>query len=299
MTRRARTTTSARAAMILLAPFLLVFAVFALYPLFDSVVLAAHQTYGPDDHTYVGTRNISLLARDPLFWTALRNTLVYTLASLLIQLPLAFALALALNTPSLRGRAVYRLVFFSPQLMGFVFVSILGVLAFERRAGFVNRTLAGITGNPALLETPWLTDHIMATLVALSLWMYVGFNMIYFLAALQNVDKSVLDAARIDGAGALARFRHVVFPSIRPIASFVVLLSMIGSLQLFEMPFILLDGSGGPRNRGLTVVMYLYQNGFELGDLGYASAIGWTLAGVLIALAFVQLRIARRGEVRA
>ncbi len=281
---------------ILLAPFVLIFSVFMLYPLAQSAVLAAHQTYGPGTREYVGAHNLSLLINDPLFWKALKNTLVYTLGSLLIQLPIAFALALALNSPKLRGRSIYRLVFFSPQLMGLVFVSILGVLAFEKRMGLVNRSLAWVTGNSELLELDWLQEHVMATLVLLSLWLYAGFNMIYFLAALQNVDRSLIEASEIDGAGPIARLRHVILPSIKPVATFVVLLSMIGSLQLFELPYILLDSSGGPSNSGLTVVMYLYQNGFELGDLGYASAIGWALAIMLIVLALIQMNMIRRQE---
>lgn len=281
---------------IMLAPFMSLFALFIVYPLIRSAALAAQQTYGPGTSTFVGARNLSLLAQDPVFWLSVRNTLVYAMGSLFIQLPLAFGLALALNSPRLRGRSFYRLIFFSPQLMGLVFVSILGALAFERRAGLVNQALAWITGNPDLLEIIWLQEHVMATLILISLWLYVGFNMIYFLAALQSVDRSLVEAASVDGAGPLARLWHVVLPAVRPVGTFVVILSMIGSLQLFELPWILLEGTGGPNNRGLTVVMYLYQNGFELGDLGYASAIGWALALMLVVLAVVQVRVIRAEE---
>ncbi len=292
-----------RAAWIFLAPFLLVVLVFVLYPLVQSTVLAFQQTYGPGTKTFVGTANFTTMMKDPVFWTAVRNTVVYTLGSLFIQLPLALLLAMALNSPRLRGRGVYRLIFFSPQLMGLVFVSILAWLMFEKRAGLVNQSLHALLGRAwtppqvdSWLDFPWLDSHVMATLILISLWMYVGFNMIYFLAALQSVDDTLLEASEIDGAGPIARFRHVVVPAIRPVASFVVMLSMIGSLQLFELPFVLLDGSGGPGDQGLTVVMYLYQSGFEVGDLGYASAIGWVLAIMLIGLALLQIWIIRRDE---
>lgn len=283
-------------AWVAMAPFLVLFAVFMVYPLLQSAFLSANQTYGPGTRTFVGFDNFKNLVDDPLFWRSIRNTIVYAMGSLFIQLPLAFGLALALNSKKLRGRSVYRLIFFSPQLMGLVFVSILGMLAFEKRAGLVNRALAWVTSNPAMLETDWLQSHIMATLILISLWLYVGFNMIYFLAALQNVDQSLVEAAEIDGAGPLEKLIHVIIPAVRPVATFVVLLSMIGSLQLFELPFVLLDGNGGPNNQGLTIVMYLYQNGFELGDLGYASAIGWALAFMLIGLALIQIRMVRREE---
>jgi ABC-type sugar transport system permease subunit len=190
--------------------------------------------------------------------------------------------------------------------MGLVFVSILGALAFEKRAGLINQALDAarindllvwVTGNDAWLEPDWLQQHVMATLILISLWLYVGFNMIYFLAALQSVDKSLMEAAEIDGAGPWGKLRHVVFPSVKPVATFVILLSMIGSLQLFELPYILLESSGGPDNKGLTIVMYLYQNGFDLGDLGFASAIGWVLALILIGLALVQVKLTRAQEV--
>jgi ABC-type sugar transport system permease subunit len=284
----------------MLIPFLALFVVFVVYPLIQSAFLAANQTFGPGTRTYVGTKNFELLFSDPVFWKAIKNTFIYALGSLLIQLPLAFLLALALNSPKMRARGIYRLIFFSPQLMGLVFVSILGALAFEKRAGLVNqaldlfhinRLLVWITGNQAWLDPDWLQQHVMATLILISLWLYVGFNMIYFLAALQSVDKSLMEAAEIDGAGPLGKLRHVIYPSVKPVATFVVLLSMIGSLQLFELPYILLESSGGPDNRGLTIVMYLYQNGFDLGDLGYASAIGWVLALILIGLALVQIKM--------
>lgn len=283
----------------MVAPFMVLFTVFVVYPLIQSAFLAANQTFGPGTRTFVGTKNFELLFTDPVFWKSIRNTFVYAMGSLFVQLPLAFALALALNSQKLRGRGIYRLIFFSPQLMGLVFVSILGALAFEKRAGLVNQAIAFILQDPKYLEIDWLQQHVMATLILISLWLYVGFNMIYFLAALQSVDKSLLEASEIDGANAWGKLRHVILPSVKPVATFVVLLSMIGSLQLFELPYILLENSGGPENSGLTIVMYLYQNGFDLGDLGYASAIGWVLAIILIGLALVQVKLTRAQEVRS
>lgn len=136
----------------------------------------------------------------------------------------------------------------------------------------------------------------MTGLIVAGMWMYVGFNMVYFLAALQNVDRSIEEAALVDGAGPWQRFRHVTIPAIRPVAGFVVLLSIIGSFQLFELPFVLLNNTAGPDNRGLTIVMYLYQTGFEIGDLGYASAIGWSLAILLMILAIGLRLVLRRYE---
>jgi ABC-type sugar transport system permease subunit len=275
-----------------LAPYLVVTLVFLIWPLGESLRLSLHQTFGPGFEVWVGLDNFRFLLGDPLFWKAVRNTSVFAAFSVFLQLPLSLGLACLLNRPNLRGRALFRLIFFSPSLVGLVFVGVLFSLLFEKRTGFLNRVLAAIL--PGFdIEFPWLESHVMAALVLAALWLYVGFNMIYFLAALQNVPEELMEAATLDGASAWQRFRHVVLPEILPVASFVVLLSLLGSFQLFELPFILLSGAG-PDNQGLTVVMYLYNMGFVTGDLGYASAIGWLLALLLMAFAFGQRWLVRR-----
>jgi len=278
---------------LLLAPFFAVFGVFVVVPLARSVGLAGQQTFGPTAERWVGLDNFTFLLHDPLFHTAVRNTLVFTAGSVFIQLPLSLGLALLLNRPDVRGRAWYRLAFFSPQLVGLVFLAILSGVVFQKRTGLLNQALHGLFGVP--LDFPWLDEHVMWTLILACLWMWVGFNMVYFLAALQNVDRQLVEASLLDGAGPFRRFTAVTLPAIRPVAGFIVLLSIIGSLQLFELPYLLLHG-GGPDNRGLTIVTYLYQTGFEnFNDLGYASAIGWVLALMLVGFTLLQ-RVAARGE---
>jgi ABC-type sugar transport system permease subunit len=145
------------------------------------------------------------------------------------------------------------------------------------------------------LEQRWLSDPmlVMPAIIMASLWMYVGFNMVYFLAALQNVDQSLVEAARIDGAGPGNIFRHVTIPAIAPVAMFVVVTSTIGSFQLFELPYTLLQGFG-PNNSGLTVVGYLYNFAFENGDLGTGAAVGWLLTFTILIISLVQVRIFSR-----
>ncbi len=276
---------------VFLSPFLLTFAIFMAYPLVESAILAGSQTYGPSHSIWVGWGNFRHLFQDPNFWLALENTSIYTLASVTIQLPLALGLALILNQPGLKGRSLFRLIFFLPSLVGVVFVAMMFSVILGDREGLVNTVLRSVVpGFPATF--PWLQKYIMTSLIVASLWMYVGFNMVYFLAALQNVSRDALEAASIDGASAFQRFRHVTFPEIKPVFGFVILLSIIGSLQLFELPYVLLGGPG-PEQKGLTLVMYLYQNGFERNDLGFASAIGWALAIVLMGIALTQRRLSR------
>jgi ABC-type sugar transport system permease subunit len=281
---------------IFLAPFLLVFGVFVAFPLVQSISLSMQQTFGPGYTRFVGIKNYGDLLADPLFWKALRNTLVFTAGSVFIQLPLSLGLALLLNRPGLRGRAIFRMIFFAPALVGVVFVAMIFGVIFEKRTGLMNQALHAAIGWD--LDFAWLQTFVMPALIVAALWQYVGFNMVYFLSALQNVRADLVEAARIDGAGRWTSFRHVVIPEIRPVGGFVVLLSIIGSFQLFELPYVLLNSTSGPDNRGLTMVMYLYQMGFDTGDLGYASAVGWVLGIILVAFTLLQQRLSR-GEVNA
>ncbi|MEM6256789.1 MAG: sugar ABC transporter permease [Planctomycetota bacterium] len=280
-----------------LLPFLGIFLVFIAYPMVLSATMAFQQNAGPGVSEPVGLKNFSWMVQDPAFWTAVKNTTVFAASSVFIQLPAALGLALLLNSRKIKARGLWRMIFFAPVLVGLPFVAVLASLIFEKNTGLLNITLHALFGFDK--EFPWLQEFVMPALIVAAFWMYVGFNMIYFLAALQNVNKDLLEAAQIDGANAWQRFRNVTIPAIKPVAAFVVLLSLIGSFQLFELPYLMLNESAGPENRGLTLVMYLYQQGFDRGDLGYASAVGWVLAVVLFAFAIVQTVISRRSEADA
>lgn len=283
------------APFLFLAPFLCVFMTFIAYPLIQSIFLSMQQTYGPSHTIFVGFDNFISLLKDTRFHKAFANTMIFALGSLLVQLPISLGLALLMNQPWLRGRSFYRLIVFSPALVGTVFVGVLFGIVFQRRFGLFNQALHFFIPSWDL-DFAWLDHYVMPAIIIASLWMWCGYNMIYFLAALQNVNKDLLDAARIDGAGPVRRFFYVVLPSIRPVAGFIVLISMIGSLQVFEMPYLMLSATSGIEDNGLTLVMYLYQTGFELNDLGYASAIGWVLAVMLIGLAVIHRRLSRGEE---
>ena len=281
---------------VFLLPYFLVTAVFFLYPLAYAGVLAFYQTHGTLSRTYVGFDNFSFVLRDSDFHTALRNTLFFTVCSICIQLPLSLALALLLNSRRDRLKGIFRLAIFAPNLVGQVFVGILFAMLFTPRYGLFNRFLHALVGWG--IDQQWLTNPnlVMPAVVIAALWLYVGFNMIYFLAALQNVDQNLLEAAQIDGAGPWARFWNVTIPAIAPVATFVVVTSTIGSFQLFELPYALLqqfnsNAGFGPKNSGMTIVGYLYRAVRNEGDLGLAAAIGWLLTAMILIVSLVQIRI--------
>ncbi len=272
------------------APYVLVTLAFFVYPVLKATVLAFYQTNGARSEVFVGFGNFAFILSDPDFYTALKNTTVYAIFSIGLQLPLSLGLALMLNTRKDRLKGFFRLILFSPHLVGQIFVGVLFSVLFTPRYGMFNQFVHALTGWG--LDQRWLENSslVMPALVLTSLWMYVGFNMIYFLAALQNVDDALVDAARIDGANAWQVFWAVTFPAIKPVATFVVIMSTIGSYQLFELPFALLQGNG-PKNSGLTIVGYLYQYAFDSGDLGTGAAIGWLLVLVIFVISMIQLRV--------
>ena len=274
---------------IFVAPFVIVFVVFMLYPLINSMILAFYVTSGPKSQVFVGLANFAFLLQDPDFHTAVKNTVVYATCSVFLQLPLSLGLAMLLNHGALKARNFFRLSFFSPNLVGQVFVGVLFSVIFIPKFGLLNRVLNALFEVP--IDTRWLgsPELVMPALVLTSLWMYVGFNMIYFLAVLQTIDAQLYEAADVDGASPWRKFLHVTVPGIRPVAVFVIVLSTIGSFQLFELPYVMLENTAGPDNAGLTIVMYLYQNGWILGDLGFAAAIGWMLTAGVLTISLIQM----------
>ena len=265
-----------------LAPFFTLFGVFMVYPLLDSIRLSTYSVRGMQDQTFVGLENIERLIADPLFWTALWNTAYFAAGSLLLQLPVALALALLLSNARLKGRNLFRLSFFSPVLISGVFIAVIFYLLYDRRYGLVNQVLGS--------EIQWLQDPdlVMPALVLAGVWRWAGFNMVYFLAGLQSIRQELYEAAAVDGAGPWQSFVHVTIPALKPVIAFVVITSMIGSFQLFDLPYVLTEG--GPGNASMTMVMYLYKHGFEFINLGYAATIGWALAVIIGVISIIQVR---------
>lgn len=277
----------ARAAPYLfVSPFVIIFSVFQLYPLGRSLYLSFHKTAGARHSVFVGWANYRfLLGHDLLFGLATANTLLYTVAFLMLQVPASLGLAVLLNSRHVRFRNLFRFSFFSSYLVGQVFVGVIFYQLFSPD-GLVNRLLG--------VRIPWLTSPamVMPSILIASLWLATGYGMVYFLASLQAIDHSLYEAAEMDGAGSWAKFFHVTLPGIRPMLVYMVLVGAIGGFQLFELPFVLLQGAG-PGGRGMTIVMYLFITGFGSGDLGYASAIGWTLVAILIVISLVRFQFFR------
>ncbi|WP_214411644.1 carbohydrate ABC transporter permease [Sphaerisporangium fuscum] len=271
---------------ILIAPALLGFLAFKAYPILAAAYISLTTGAGAA-RSFVGLRNYVRLADDPLFWTSLWNTALILVVQVPIMLFLALLLALGLNSAYVRLRAVWRLGVFLPSLTGLVAYGVMFSVILSRDSGLLN-WLLGFLGAP---RVDWLGSPFWAriSIVIALTWHYTGYNAVIYLAGLQSISKDLYEAAMVDGAGALRRFRSITIPQLRPILLLTVVLSTIGTLQLFDEPFVLTGG--GPENTTLTISLYLYQNGFRYFDFGYAAAIAYALTLMVAGFGLLQIKL--------
>ena len=266
-----------RVPFLLLLPCLLALGIFILIPLAGSLAMAFARVRGNSGFHYVGLANFRFLLTDRMFWWSLLNTTLFAAGFLLVQTPLALGLAAGLHSRHARLRSVVRLALFTPYFVGPVYASVLFGAMLDTRYGLINHLL-GVSIN-------WLGNPRLAlvSMLLVGLWMSVGFASLYLAAAMQGINSELYDAANVDGAGSWSRFWHITLPSIQPMLLLLALVGTIQAYQLFELPYVLFGGPG-PSSAGMTVVMYLYGVGFEAGDFGYASAVGWSLVLFLLLL---------------
>lgn len=269
-----------------LIPYLAIFLLFWAWPILYSFYLSFLDTRG-FPWAVEPAANWGRILNDPFFRQALRNTLLILLVQVPLMLLLATGLAVGLNSPLLKLKGFYRFAFFAPVVVGSVAYSAVFRLLFNTQNGAVNAGLSGL-GLPPI---DWLNAPVPAfVLIILTVtWRWTGYNAIIILAGLQNIPGELYEAAKIDGANPWQQFRGITLPMLRPILLFALVLSVIGTLQLFTEPFLITGG--GPGNATLTLGVYLYQQGFRSFNFGYASAIGYAIALLAIIFSVVQLRI--------
>lgn len=279
-----------------LLPSLLGFLIFVAAPVVASLALSFVEWNLLRPPQFVGLANYrELLTRDPVFRKVAGNTLYFMLTIVPLQLAFGLALALALNQ-AIRGRLVYRVIYFMPVVTTIIAGAIAFQLLLNRDYGLFSQAiwrLAEWTGWPIqppdfLNSTRWAKPSV----VLLTLWKNTGFTMVIYLAALQSVPRELYDAASTDGANAWQRFRNVTLPLVSPTTFFLFIIQMIGAFQLFTEAYAMTRG--GPAQATLTVVYYIYQNAFQFGRMGKASAIAWFLFLFIFIFTLIQTRMQRR-----
>jgi multiple sugar transport system permease protein len=268
---RKKTTASGRAPYLFISPFFILFALFMLVPIGFGIYLSFTEWSGLGSPAWIGLRNYVELFRDPSFWTALANTGMYMVFTMVVVLPLSLMLAMALNARGLRLRDLFRTAFFLPVVVSPIIVALVFGLFFDQQYGLVNSIFRALFGFPGI---DWLTSPgwAKAVVVILVLWRWTGYMTIFFLAGLQNVPRELYEAASLDGAGTVSSFWNVTLPQLRPIATFIAVTALVNTAQIFEEPFLLT--SGGPGESTLSIAQFIYRAGFQRQEFGYASAGG-------------------------
>jgi len=276
------------------APALGLIGAFFVVPVVASLVLSFtdFDIYAIADARHlrlVGVQNYTTLLRDPRFWTALRNTLYFVLVGGPLSVAVSLAAALLVSARLVRCRGFFRTVFFLPVVTTLVAVAVVWRYLYHPRFGLLNRGLALVGLGPI----DWLGDPAwaMPAIILLAVWKNFGFNMIIFVAGLQNVPERLYEAARIDGAGAWQQFRRVTLPMLAPTFVFVGLVSMIGYFQLFAEPYVMTQG--GPADSTLSVVLLMYEEGFRWWNMGRGAAIAFVLFAIILACTALQLGLRR------
>ncbi|WP_082631377.1 carbohydrate ABC transporter permease [Gracilibacillus massiliensis] len=262
---------------------------FYFYPMVQAFILSLQSGMGANLE-FVGFDNYVRLFNDPTFITALTNTILYLLIQVPVMIVLALIFSVLLNDPTLKFRGFFRTAIFLPAVTSLVAYAVIFKYLFGND-GIVNDLLLSLN----LVSDPisFLSDSFWAkiTIILAITWRWTGYNMIFYLSALQNVDKSMYEAARIDGASALQQFFFITIPLLKPIILFTSIVSTIGTLQLFDE--VMNITSGGPGNATMTISMYIYNLSFEYTpDFGYAATVSYVILIIVVVLSFIQFKVA-------
>ena len=274
------------------APNMLLLLVFVLVPLGWAVLVSLQRTNGFGAGVFVGVTNYGRLFGDPLFWRSTVNTVLFTVIVTPASMGLGLLIAVLLNA-ALPARGVFRSILITPMAISGVATALLGLLMFDENNGFLDKLLAAI----GLPEVHWQSGSTaaFASVVLVTLWWRVGFNMLIYLAGMQSIGPQLYEAARLDGAGAWSRLRYVTLPLVGPSSFFLLILNVIYSFQVFDIIFVMTGG--GPQNATSVLVTYAYDQGFVTGDQGYAAAIGMVLLVAMLVFTAVQWRSNRNRDV--
>lgn len=264
---------------------------FYFYPMVQSLLLSFQSGSGVNLQ-YVGLANYRRLFQDPTFLTATKNTLVFLLFQVPIMVILAIFFSVLLNQKTLKWKGIFRTLVFLPSVTSLVAYSIIFKYLFGNN-GIVNRILMGI----ALIDDPilWLSDPFWAkVLIIIAItWRWTGYNMIFFLSALQNISPEIYEAARIDGASSIQQFFKITVPMLKPVILFTTVTSTIGTLQLFDEPMNITGG--GPGNATTTISQYIYNLSFKYTpDFGYAAAVSYAIVILVIIFSSIQFWVGGR-----
>jgi multiple sugar transport system permease protein len=282
-------------AMFFLAPALLAIGVFFFVPVIAAFILSftdfdIYSLSSIEFARFVGVRNYLRLFEDPLFWKALRNTLYFLFVGGPLSIAVSLAAALLLSTKLVRFKTFFRLAYFAPVVTTLVAVAVVWRFVYHPRFGLLNYVLS-LLGVPAI---DWLGDPnwAMPAIILMAVWKNFGYNMIIFIAGLQNIPEELYEAASSEGASRWQQFLSITIPMLAPTTLFISIITMIGYFQLFAEPYVMTQG--GPLNSTLSIVLYMYQQGFRWWNMGYSAALAFVLFALILAGSVIQSTVQKR-----
>ena len=267
-------------------PYAVFFCTFVAYPLVFSLILVFHRWNIVTPMEWIGLKNFDRLIGDVLFYRSLLNTLTFLVIHIPLQVVVALALALLLNA-GVRGRGLFRALYFLPVVVSGVAVTILWQQIYSYDYGILNNILH-VAGLPSV---PWLVDPRLAmpSIAIMATWKNVGIYIVLFLVGLQNIPRELYEASNLDGASPFKQFRYVTLPMLNPTIVVIVVLSTIGGFSLFIEPYVLTGG--GPMQSTLSGMLYIYNQAFSFGHMGYAATLGFVYALVILGVVVLQRRV--------
>lgn len=270
-------------------PFVLTFLIFFIYPVLTTIQMSFQEIL-PGMVTNVGFKNYERLLGDRIFRTAITNSVLYTFWTLALLIPFPLAFACMLNSRSMVGRGFFRATLFLPVVTSVVVAGTIFRLMFGEVDGSLMNTIRAFFG---LGPIKWLKVRQtgFVAMVLMALWRWTGVNMLYYLSGLKGIPPEMYESAEIDGANVWQKFWHISVPLVKPTIIYVLTISIYGGLAMFTESYMLWAGNSSPKNIGLTIVGYLYRQGWEQNRMGYASAVGLVLLAVAMAINLGQLRI--------
>ncbi len=279
-----------KAAYLFIIPAVVLLAAFLLYPALQTVRYAFtdYNIMRPDRIRFCGLNNFIELFQDKDFWIAVKNTLHFTVLVVPFQTALALALALLISSRR-KGVSIFRAAYFSPQVTSMVVVAILWTVLYNSNpsSGLLNALLVNLGMEPCgFLNDP---KTAMNSIVFMSAWQGAGYQMMIFLAGLQGIPKDQYEAASIDGAGKLKSFLYVTLPGLKNVISYVIMITVIQAMKLFTQPYVMTKG--GPQNATRTLVYYVYEQGFQKRNFGYACAVAAVFFVIVISLSIGMKKI--------
>ncbi len=281
-----------------LLPFFILMAVFTLYVFIRGAQTSFTDAQAINPGSWIGLQNYSDIMGNTEFWKSVGITFKFTLGCLLTQMPVAFIMAYILNNISKRIRGVLRASFYVPVLINGVAVALIFQTLFNREFGAIN-WIMGLLGLPN--NTDWLNNSTYSVLimVIVSFWQWTGYHMVFFLASLQAIDPTIYEVAKLDGASRTRTLFQITVPLMKPAMAFTFVTSAIGSLQLFDLPFMLFRNAGyGPGKSAMTLVAFIYDYGFARQfQLGYAAAAGWLVFFIILVFSLAELKMLGLGQV--